>query len=137
MVAVHACPSISLPDSVNVCAGVMFDFEIIYDDSKMGILDDPSVEVEEINPPHMVRTTVMDGGARYFGNGPVEVDPEAIKTWIYPSDPPIRDYQLNIVRESLFQNTLVSLPTGLGKTLIAAVVMYNYYRWFPTCKPSF
>ncbi len=23
------------------------------------------------------------------------------------------------------------LPTGLGKTFIAAVVMYNYYRWFP------
>ena len=23
------------------------------------------------------------------------------------------------------------LPTGLGKTLIAAVVMYNYYMWFP------
>jgi len=22
------------------------------------------------------------------------------------------------------------LPTGLGKTYIAAVVMYNYYRWF-------
>jgi ERCC4-related helicase len=35
------------------------------------------------------------------------------------------------------QNTLVSLPTGLGKTLIAAVVMYNYYRWFPTGKVVF
>ena len=23
------------------------------------------------------------------------------------------------------------LPTGLGKTLIAAVLMYNYHRWFP------
>lgn len=34
-------------------------------------------------------------------------------------------------------NTLVSLPTGLGKTLIAAVVMYNYYRWFPTGKVIF
>lgn len=34
-------------------------------------------------------------------------------------------------------NTLVSLPTGLGKTLIAAVVMYNYYRWFPTGKVVF
>jgi len=32
---------------------------------------------------------------------------------------------------------LVSLPTGLGKTLIAAVVMYNYYRWFPTGKVIF
>ncbi len=35
---------------------------------------------------------------------------------------------------AIAQNTLVSLPTGLGKTLIAAVVMYNYYRWFPTGK---
>jgi ERCC4-related helicase len=26
---------------------------------------------------------------------------------------------------------LVAIPTGLGKTFIAAVVMYNYYRWFP------
>eukprot|EP00826_Nyctotherus_ovalis_P010427 TRINITY_DN12748_c0_g5_i1.p1 TRINITY_DN12748_c0_g5~~TRINITY_DN12748_c0_g5_i1.p1 ORF type:complete len:704 (+),score=175.44 TRINITY_DN12748_c0_g5_i1:47-2113(+) len=29
-----------------------------------------------------------------------------------------------------FYNTLVCLPTGLGKTFIAATVMYNYYRWF-------
>lgn len=35
---------------------------------------------------------------------------------------------------AIMANTLVSLPTGLGKTLIAAVVMYNYYRWFPTGK---
>ena len=31
----------------------------------------------------------------------------------------------------------MGLPTGLGKTLIAAVVMYNYYRWFPTGKVCF
>ena len=29
------------------------------------------------------------------------------------------------------------LPTGLGKTFIAAVVMYNYYRWFPSGKVVF
>lgn len=29
---------------------------------------------------------------------------------------------------------MVVLPTGLGKTLIAAVVMYNYFRWFPEGK---
>lgn len=44
---------------------------------------------------------------------------------------PMRDYQLSIARSALFSNTLVALPTGLGKTLIAAVVMYNYFRWFP------
>ena len=52
-------------------------------------------------------------------------DPEASKTWIYPSssDKPLRTYQYNIVHVALFENTLVSLPTGLGKTFIAAVVM--------------
>lgn len=32
----------------------------------------------------------------------------------------------------MFRNTLAALPTGLGKTFIAAVVMLNYYRWFPS-----
>lgn len=44
---------------------------------------------------------------------------------------PARDYQYAITKTALFSNTLVALPTGLGKTLIAAVVMYNYFRWFP------
>lgn len=44
---------------------------------------------------------------------------------------PLRDYQFAITQKALFSNTLVALPTGLGKTLIAAVVMYNYFRWFP------
>ncbi len=45
---------------------------------------------------------------------------------------PCRQYQLSITKTALFTNTIVALPTGLGKTLIAAVVMYNYFRWFPT-----
>ena len=43
----------------------------------------------------------------------------------------VRKYQEYIVQKALFTNTLVALPTGLGKTFIAAVVMYNYFRWFP------
>jgi len=31
----------------------------------------------------------------------------------------------------------VVLPTGLGKTFIAAVVMYNFYRWYPKGKIVF
>eukprot|EP00258_Populus_trichocarpa_P023752 XP_024439771.1 DEAD-box ATP-dependent RNA helicase FANCM isoform X5 [Populus trichocarpa] len=61
----------------------------------------------------------------------VEIDAEAAKTWIYPVNVPLREYQLAITKTALFTNTLVALPTGLGKTLIAAVVMYNYFRWFP------
>lgn len=57
--------------------------------------------------------------------------------WIYPTNCPVRDYQLQITRTSLFCNTLVCLPTGLGKTFIAAVVMYNFYRWFPSGKVVF
>ncbi|GFX16945.1 fanconi anemia group M protein [Trichonephila clavipes] len=62
---------------------------------------------------------------------------EAGKTWIYPTNYPIRDYQFTIVKEALFKNTLVILPTGLGKTFIAAVVMYNIYRWYPDGKIIF
>ena len=51
--------------------------------------------------------------------------------WFGAVNIPVRDYQFNITKTALFANTLVALPTGLGKTLIAAVVMYNYFRWFP------
>jgi len=33
---------------------------------------------------------------------------------------------------ALLENTLVSLPTGMGKTLIASVVMHNFLQWFPS-----
>ncbi|RZF40457.1 hypothetical protein LSTR_LSTR013919 [Laodelphax striatellus] len=59
------------------------------------------------------------------------------KTYIYPSNYPVRKYQADIVPTALFHNTLVSLPTGLGKTFIAAVVMYNFYRWYPMGKVIF
>ncbi|KAF2317439.1 hypothetical protein GH714_022286 [Hevea brasiliensis] len=67
----------------------------------------------------------------------VGIDVEAAKTWIYPVNVPLREYQLAITKTALFSNTLVALPTGLGKTLIAAVVMYNYFRWFPDGKIVF
>nr|GMD66515.1 DEAD-box ATP-dependent RNA helicase FANCM isoform X1 [Ipomoea batatas] len=67
----------------------------------------------------------------------VPIDIEAAKTWIYPANLPCRDYQFSITRTALFSNTLVALPTGLGKTFIAAVVMYNYFRWFPEGKIVF
>ena len=50
---------------------------------------------------------------------------------ILPTNPEVRKYQRDIILSAIVNNTLVCLPTGLGKTLIAAVVMYNYLRWFP------
>ncbi|XP_038134108.1 Fanconi anemia group M protein [Cyprinodon tularosa] len=64
-------------------------------------------------------------------------DSSSAEVWIYPTNYPIRDYQLKISEASLFQNTLVCLPTGLGKTFIASVVMYNFYRWYPAGKIVF
>ena len=64
-------------------------------------------------------------------------DLEAGHRWIYPINYPVRGYQLAIVESCLFDNTLVCLPTGLGKTFIAAVVMYNFYRWYPRGKIVF
>lgn len=76
------------------------------------------------------------------------------KHWTYPINRPKRDYQYNIVKNCLFENTIVALPTGLGKTFIAGVVMLNcnlfqkllltckadvpsVYRWYPEGKVVF
>ncbi|KAF8559410.1 P-loop containing nucleoside triphosphate hydrolase protein [Imleria badia] len=67
----------------------------------------------------------------------LKVDMLEAKHWIYPLNQPKRDYQFNIVKHCLYENTLVALPTGLGKTFIAGVVMLNFYRWFPEGKVVF
>ncbi|KAG8768278.1 3'-5' DNA helicase [Ceratobasidium sp. 428] len=64
-------------------------------------------------------------------------DPKTIGSWIFPLNKEKRDYQFNIIKHCLFDNTLVSLPTGLGKTFIAGSVMLNFYNWFPTGKVVF
>jgi ERCC4-related helicase len=93
-----------------------------------------------------------------FSPGPVPFNPETARDWIFPlcstsssrhatgstcSGDAVgvgfskRQYQVDICATAVRHNTLVSLPTGLGKTLIAAVVLYNYHRWFPTGKCIF
>jgi hypothetical protein len=71
--------------------------------------------------------------------GHVPLAQELAGEWIFPRDEryPKRRYQFDIAQTAVLHNTLVGLPTGLGKTLIAAVVMFNYYRWFPTGKVVF
>ncbi|XP_062593616.1 Fanconi anemia group M protein-like [Saccostrea cucullata] len=69
--------------------------------------------------------------------GQTGFDKVAGKLWIYPTNYPVREYQYNIVQQALFKNTMVTLPTGLGKTFIASVVMFNFYRWYPQGKIVF
>ncbi|XP_068582447.1 Fanconi anemia group M protein [Cebidichthys violaceus] len=64
-------------------------------------------------------------------------DGSSAQVWIYPTNYPIREYQVKMSEAALLQNTLVCLPTGLGKTFIASVVMYNFYRWYPSGKIVF
>ena len=52
---------------------------------------------------------------------------ENIKNIIYPINFPIRKYQYNILKTTLFYNTLVCLPTGYGKTLIGFIVSCIYF----------
>lgn len=66
-----------------------------------------------------------------------EIDTFAATSWHFPLNLPKRQYQFEIIQQALHRNTLVALPTGLGKTFIAAVVMFNFYRWFPTGKILF
>lgn len=62
----------------------------------------------------------------------------AFRTWHYPViNENERYYQQRIIESSLMKNTLVCLPTGLGKTFIGLVVMYNFHRWFPSRKILF
>ncbi|KAK5088274.1 3'-5' DNA helicase [Lithohypha guttulata] len=59
-----------------------------------------------------------------------KIDEVAMRKWIFPLNVgTIRDYQYNIVHKALYNNILVALPTGLGKTFIAASVMMNWYNW--------
>ncbi|KAG5357771.1 ATP-dependent DNA helicase mph1 [Yarrowia sp. B02] len=58
-------------------------------------------------------------------------------SFLYPSNLPFRTYQHTIIQSCLIENTLCSLPTGLGKTFIASVVMLNFYRWFKDAKIIF
>ncbi|PWN30831.1 P-loop containing nucleoside triphosphate hydrolase protein [Jaminaea rosea] len=67
----------------------------------------------------------------------LELDVQAAETFLYPTNMAKRDYQFNIVQRALFDNVLVALPTGLGKTFIAAVVILNFFRWYPKGKIVF
>ncbi|GAA97189.1 uncharacterized protein L969DRAFT_21389 [Mixia osmundae IAM 14324] len=94
-------------------------------------------EAEEGEPDPAVLEALLAGGPLPLTEMKVLPDRQAMKTWIYPINKPLRSYQYNAAAKALYTNVLCSLPTGLGKTFIAAVVMLNFYRWFPKGKIIF
>ncbi|MCY0851192.1 MAG: helicase-related protein [Thermoplasma acidophilum] len=44
-----------------------------------------------------------------------------------------REYQLNVFKNSIGQNTLIVMPTGLGKTIIAAMFIEKFYSERKKC----
>lgn len=50
----------------------------------------------------------------FFSDDPTTLgfDLSAGNVWIYPENYPIREYQFTIVKNALYRNTLVCLPTG-------------------------
>lgn len=69
---------------------------------------------------------------------PLEPNFNHLRFWYYPQvNVDFREYQFKIVKTALCYNTLVAIPTGLGKTLIAASAILNYLLWFPTGKIVF
>jgi len=91
-------------------------------------------------PPKRPRFTDQEMSAmceKFNENRRMKIDVQNSMSWTYPANMEVRDYQLNFSREALFENTLVCLPTGTGKTLIAAVVMYNFSKWYPGGKIIF
>ena len=88
------------------------------------------------NQTHQASISAPINDNEYMHTYP-DFDRQTGRIWIYPTNYEKRDYQYKIVSVALFQNTLVVLPTGLGKTFIAAVVMFNYCRWYPTGKIIF
>ncbi|PSK60463.1 hypothetical protein B9Z65_613 [Elsinoe australis] len=90
-----------------------------------GVLSDP--KDAEQNKSKKVAKPVVEKNEKPTQH---KLNEETLSTWIYPVNlGTVRDYQFNIVQNGLFHNLLVALPTGLGKTFIAATVMLNWYRW--------
>ena len=77
-----------------------------------------------------VAQSAVEGEAHH---PPLPIHAPAAATWEFPAGErqSFRSYQHSICRTALFHNTLVSIPTGFGKTLIGAVTIRNLLRWFP------
>ena len=66
-----------------------------------------------------------------------DCNPEIKYFYPTPSDHcDIRNYQIDCLETCLKKNCMISLPTGLGKTFVAAVLLYNYQKFYPDASKS-
>nr|XP_060611106.1 Fanconi anemia group M protein [Anolis sagrei ordinatus] len=93
----------------------------------------PEEEDEEDDAALVLAAGEAEARSGGFVGGP------AARLWLFPGGPGLerRPYQVRAVRAALEGNTLLCLPTGLGKTLVAAAVLHNFSRWFPAGKALF
>ncbi|XP_069117221.1 LOW QUALITY PROTEIN: Fanconi anemia group M protein-like [Argopecten irradians] len=131
-------------DLIDLCDGLEDDDDEDLLAQAMEYVGVPDNNEPTADPPGGDVCNISLGAESFSGNvsftqtvAPEGFDKFAGKTWIYPTNYPVRDYQFNICQQALYKNTMVTLPTGLGKTFIAAVVMYNFYRWYPQGKVVF
>ncbi|XP_033734152.1 Fanconi anemia group M protein-like [Pecten maximus] len=136
-------------DIIDLCDGLEDDDDEdllaqAMDNAAMPGNKEPTAGSSSVVAPGEDVCNISLGAESFSGNvsltqtvAPEGFDKFAGKTWIYPTNYPVRDYQFNICQQALYKNTMVTLPTGLGKTFIAAVVMYNFYRWYPQGKVVF
>jgi hypothetical protein len=78
--------------------------------------------------PQQAQPLAISASEVVSGNKNVAIANAHCINWMYPTNKSERGYQASITETAMFENTLVCLPTGLGKTFIAAVIMYNFYR---------
>lgn len=79
-------------------------------------------DVETKRPPTAVYPPLDERAARHF---------------LYITNVSERDYQFEMSQRGVTANTLVILPTSIGKTFIGTILIFNFYRWFPTGKILF
>lgn len=125
---------------------VAIDSEDSFDDDSF----DENALVETLDHPSVAKVTPKHATVVYEEMERSELNPDAsdskiqkcinfdnIDSIIYPTNLETRDYQLDIVQKSLFENLLCAIPTGLGKTFIASTVMLNYFKWVKEMKIIF
>lgn len=91
-------------------------------------IDPQQIEIERREVIEKHRILRPDQHSQY--NPVLQYNYNTGENWYYTLTDDFRVYQFEITRKCLIYNTLVCLPTGLGKTLIAANVILNYYKWF-------